>query len=678
MAADTAAAAAAVTATAAEAAAATAVEAVVEGEADASAPPAPSRPAPPKGAYHPNVICRGGDGCTCVKGRMGPWGEYEPDWPHPVIVDPMYLMPGGVCVCEGAASKEEKKYPVKRYPGAAEGPLVRGFDLRGWDVADIQGLRGADGTLDLKGAILCGARLGEAQLHGAMLSEAQLQGAVLAGAKLQEANLMWAQLQGARLGGVQLQGAWLCKAQLQAADLGRAQLQGTDFSGAQLEGANLEGAQLQGAYLTAAHLQGADLSRADLSVLPRGFLATKLGSPGETEVTKVDRPTTLRGANLSVLPKGSKYTDNGGPILGEVTVSAAARPSNLTGAKASGADFGRANLSEANFTGATLDQHTTINDAIFSSFLPPERPASGALALVTAVARATLAAADVDNDSGSDDGKSGEEEEEDEEEESPAEIKVEEFLDAFMRRLRTALYQGTAPFLIKVEQILNEVEEQLKTSLLKSGVQGATDANSILADLLCEDLKKAPDGKQAAVISKTLFEHVVSPLFEQHLPQVLDTVLSELLQQTKAGAAELLQSRACGSGITEASAAVEQKLLQGLQKQLLEAFKQRALGAGKATLVKRLTLIVSKLAETGFSFPEDPACMGRAVLRPEESLVSSAACLVQELWKTLRASLGAQARSPSAHTAAAFLITPPAQVTSCILVAGKRRHCLLR
>ena len=65
-------------------AAAHSARAEVEGEAEAS-----STPAPPKVAYHPNVRCRRGDGCTCGAG--------------PVIVGPMYRV-GEVCVCEGAAS----------------------------------------------------------------------------------------------------------------------------------------------------------------------------------------------------------------------------------------------------------------------------------------------------------------------------------------------------------------------------------------------------------------------------------------------------------------------------------------------------------------------------------------------------------------------------------------------
>ena len=65
------------------------------------------KPAPPKVAYHPNVRCRRGDGCTCGVG--------------PVIVGPMYRV-GEVCVCEGAASEEEKaKGPVE--PAVDDAPV---------------------------------------------------------------------------------------------------------------------------------------------------------------------------------------------------------------------------------------------------------------------------------------------------------------------------------------------------------------------------------------------------------------------------------------------------------------------------------------------------------------------------------------------------------------------------
>ena len=688
---------------------------------------------PPKVAYHPNVCCRRGVGCTCGKGDADGTRCARADWPHPVIVGPMYRV-GEVCVCEGAASEEEKASgPVAPAVDWRRKP-VEGFDLRGWKAADIQGLRGADGTFDLECAIICGvdltkaelqgailrgaqlqgARLGVAQLQGARLMEAQLQGAILSSTRLQGANLSKAQLQGADLGGAQLHGAILDKAQLQGANLGRVELQGAhlnkaqfqganlneaDLQGAslveaQLQGANLSEARLQGASLHRAQLQGANLTSADLSVLPKGFLLPKrcfhLGetearrtssSPGETEATDKDRPTLLIGANLSVLPKGSKYCKPQDDILIlGVKVSDTARPTNLTNAKASGANFKDAelkdanlteatasgaiftgaDLSGANFTGATIEG-ATLKDATFAPLRPPDRPASGALhkawkakALLTAVARAGLAAADNDDDDDSSDGGESEDEDAEEEEESPVEVKVEEFLDAFMNRLDTA----GKNFVLKVDHMLNEVDGLLNESLLKSGDQ------IILAELLCSDLKKAskPSDKRA-VISETLSKHVVSPFFEQHLPKVLTEALNELsvkivptvIPPVRTGGGGLGGGGLGGGGLGGGGEGgvlhldTPELMLQDLQKQLLGAFKKQALSHGKAAFLKHLSPMVSKFAATVSSISEDPALLDEeeALMRPEES----ADCFVEELWKMLRASLEAQARRPSAHTA---------------------------
>ena len=572
------------------------------------------KPAPPKVAYHPNVRCRRGDGCTCGAGR----GK-EPNWPHSVIVGPMYRV-GEVCVCEGAASEEEKANgPVK--------PPVEGFDLRGWEAADIEGLRDADGRLDLKGAILCGVDLKKAELQGALLEGAQLQGV----------NLERAQLQGAVIGNAQLQGAELCNAQLQA----------VNFYGSHLQGASLYGAQLQGAIFHDANLQGADLRNADLSVLPKGFHLPKEGSAGETEATEQDRPAFLLRANLSVLPKGSEYRYCG--VLwecgGGVKVSDAIRHTNLTGAKASGANFLEANLSGADFTSANI-KDATLKDATFAPLKLPGRPASGALsgawrgkALMGGMARAAMAAAD-DDDDDSDDGS-----DDDEEEESPVEAEIEKVLEGFMDKLATT----ARDFMHTVDGMVGKVQDLLKSSLLKSceGTQSTSsasvlDADSILAELLCKKLETAND-KQAAIF-ETLSTHVISPLFAQHLPKVLKDARtrSELLKPSdEAGAAE-----------------------HQLLEQLLETFTERALGAGKAALLKRLSPIVSKCVGAVFSITEGSAEGGGPFSRRASSRRSvgpgpavdeeqplmrpgdSAACLVQELWQALCASLEAQVRSP--------------------------------
>eukprot|EP00964_Phaeocystis_antarctica_P125307 scaffold88935_cov58-Phaeocystis_antarctica.AAC.4 len=587
------------------------------------APPLP-KPAPPKVAYHPNVRCRRGAGCKCGVG--------------PVIVGPMYRV-GEVCVCEGAASEEEKANgpvePAKLNEGLGLGfsifPLV-GFDLRGWEAADIQGLRGADGTLKLMGAILCGVDLEWADLQGAILVKAQLQGASLIGAQLQGANLLHARLQGTNLYGAKLQGADLREAELQAAILSLAQLQGANLNGAQLQGANLFEAQLQGANLFEAQLQGADLSYADLSVLPKGFLLPKEGSPGETEATKEDRPTVLTNANLSVLPKGGEYNDQRG-----VKVSDAARPTNLTDAKASGALFAGADLSGANLTGATL-KDATLKNATFTAHKPPERPASGAVsgawrakAVLGGVARAAIAAADDDDDD--DDDSDGESEEEEEEEESPdgVEDKMEKALNACMSELAT----GAKVFMHTVDVLLRKVEAR-KDIILADGT---------ITDRLCNKLKEA--NVNQAAINGILLNLVISPLLEQYLPEVLDAARSELPKPTD-----------------EAGAAGRQLL-----EELLKAFKERALNAGKAALLKQISPIVNKCVrassarvKSGPEVDEEQALMQPKLMQPKDS----AACLVHELWPALRASLEAQARH-SLHTQQQLAPLQPARPDRIVL-----------
>ena len=84
----------------------------VEGAESSNAAPVPSKPAPPKVAYHPNVRClRGGGGVG------------------PVIVGPMYRVGEG-CVSEEKATEEEKANgPVE--PATIYGRPVEGLDLRG-------------------------------------------------------------------------------------------------------------------------------------------------------------------------------------------------------------------------------------------------------------------------------------------------------------------------------------------------------------------------------------------------------------------------------------------------------------------------------------------------------------------------------------------------------------------
>jgi len=554
----------------------------------------------------------------------------------------MYRVGEG-CVSEEMATEEEKaKGPVAPAKGP-RGEPVEGFDLRGWAAADIQGLRGADGKLDLRGAILCGVDLEKAELQWAKLHKAQLQGANLIGAQLQEADLMGAQLQGADLrgaqlqraglGGAQLQGADLNEAQLQGANLHGAQLQGADLGEARLQGASLRLAQLQGAYLGEAQLQGADLSGADLSVLPKGSLLPKQGAAGETEATKEDKPTILAGADLSVLPKGSEYRDCG------VKVSDAARPTDLTDAKARGADFSGADLRGATFTAATL-KDASLKNAKFTPLKPPERPTSGTLhgawrgkALLGSVARAAIAAADDDDNDDSD-------QDNDEEEEEAIPDGVAAKMEAAVEDCMRELAVEAQVFMRAVDKLLSKAEEDHKARLLTGALE----------DRLCKTLKQV-DVNQAAV-SDTLSALVISPLLEfirDALPKVLGEAPSEPLQPKDdsdgfddSGGSDA-DAKADNAASAVAAVAGRQLLMQ-----LRKTYETQALGgAGKVALLKRLSPIVSKCVRAsrarvapGLAVDEEQALL----MQPEDS----AACLMRELWPALRASLEAQARNSRA------------------------------
>ena len=296
--------------------------------------------------------------------------------------------------------------------------------------------------------------------------------------------------------GARLQGAKLDGAEAQGANLNGAQLQGAYLEGAQLQGADLRVAQLQGAEFFMSQLQGADLRGADLSVLPKGSLLPKYGAPGETEATKKDKPTILAGADLSVLPKGSEYRDWRD---GKVKVSDAARPTNLTDAKASGADFTGADLCGATFTAATL-KDATLKDAKFTPFRPPERPASGALhgawrakAILGSVGRA------VDDDG---------------EEERPVDAEIETAIDTVMRRLAAA----AQTLMHTVDDSVGRVQALLRDSLLKSGKglrrtssAGSLDVEAAVPHSRGAAAHEAGDGHRQAS------GHLSDPLHARHL-----------------------------------------------------------------------------------------------------------------------------------------------------------------
>jgi uncharacterized protein YjbI with pentapeptide repeats len=115
--------------------------------------------------------------------------------------------------------------------------------------------------LALRGCLLAGAHLVEAQFQGADLEGAFLYEANLTRAQLRGARMMRSECQAANLTDAHAQGANFCEAQLQHAVLHRAQLQEgflgwTNLMQAKLAGADFTGADLNGTRLFEADVKG--------------------------------------------------------------------------------------------------------------------------------------------------------------------------------------------------------------------------------------------------------------------------------------------------------------------------------------------------------------------------------------------------------------------------------------
>jgi uncharacterized protein YjbI with pentapeptide repeats len=143
-------------------------------------------------------------------------------------------------------------------------------------------LEGAQFTAaDLSGADFTGVQASEADFSEALLEDARFPDAVLrfakfTGALLDGANLDRADLWAARLDGAEALNCTLRGAKLYEATLAGADLTGANLENAELKKANLRGAKLHGADLRGADLVGADLTGADLSAasLPRVDLSS--------------------------------------------------------------------------------------------------------------------------------------------------------------------------------------------------------------------------------------------------------------------------------------------------------------------------------------------------------------------------------------------------------------------
>ncbi|MCT7982442.1 pentapeptide repeat-containing protein [Laspinema sp. A4] len=173
-------------------------------------------------------------------------------------------------------------------------------------------------NIDLRGAILIGCSLTQANFAGGDLQEANLSQADLRGADLREANLAGANLSGA--------------------NLNEADLDGANLAGADLRGVNLRNTLFRNVYLSGANLSGSDLSGLDLSALNLNS-ATLM----ETNLSSANlQQTQLIGANLA-----------GANLAGANLESANLTHANLTNANLIGANFGEGE-NQAQLDGAIL------------------------------------------------------------------------------------------------------------------------------------------------------------------------------------------------------------------------------------------------------------------------------------------------------------------------------------
>nr|WSW49875.1 pentapeptide repeat-containing protein [Streptomyces sp. NBC_01001] len=223
---------------------------------------------------------------------------------------------------------------VRRRPESDKGlelDLSR-TDLRSWKPAHSYEGR----PIHLRGTILTGADLSDAQLSGADLSEASLE----------KANLSRADLSSAALTGADLTEAQLRDTGFTEADLTEAVLCSWDIRCPDLTGAGFIGADL-----TRALLVGADLRKA--TICSEVFLAP-VGSTKEAEA--VPTCATLREVNLS------------GANLSAVDLAHA----DLSAADLTNADLSKADLTDANLTGADLTD-TKLSGATLKGVrgLPP-------------------------------------------------------------------------------------------------------------------------------------------------------------------------------------------------------------------------------------------------------------------------------------------------------------------
>jgi uncharacterized protein YjbI with pentapeptide repeats len=143
---------------------------------------------------------------------------------------------------------------VRAFVAASERSMDENTDI-GWAVLS---------QVDLRRAVLVGAKLAGVNFHGTYLEDACLRDIDLRGSLLTATRLTDAELQNADLRQADLSAAVLRRTSFASARMSNAILVHTDLTAAYLRGADLKEANLRGATLTRADLSGADLTGANL------------------------------------------------------------------------------------------------------------------------------------------------------------------------------------------------------------------------------------------------------------------------------------------------------------------------------------------------------------------------------------------------------------------------------
>lgn len=274
---------------------------------------------------------------------------------------------------------------------SAAGVELAGLDLSGLDLSGI----------DLLGAYIHDCDLRKAVLARAVLDDAQLENCELGAANLEQSRLARVQLSNCRMAGARLAGAQAAQARLEKCDLSGATLADSQWPGASAQDCGFEGADLTGLQAPRAAFDACRLARADATgavldwvyfdrctLEAARFDQASLGSAslsacraagasftkGRLQNLRTMDDTSLQGAHFDGADMSRASLQNTGlqqcslretrldhALVQECDLSRSdawhmvARRANFTGSRIAGATWRGANLMQAGFDRATLE-----------------------------------------------------------------------------------------------------------------------------------------------------------------------------------------------------------------------------------------------------------------------------------------------------------------------------------